>query len=114
MRCASATLPSRARLAGDVFEMRRLAADHASQCHDRVEALTRGGGFRKHGQFEGARRPRDFHVRVRDTGTAAAPRARRRAVSCDILVNRLTTIATRRWRLDVRAAGGALWGTISG
>src|SRR2546428_8326199 len=57
-------------LASDVFEMRRLAADHASQRHDRVEALTRGGGFRKHRQFEGAGRPRDFHVRVRDTGTA--------------------------------------------
>src|SRR6058998_464739 len=26
-------------LACDIFEVRRLAADHASQCHDRVEAL---------------------------------------------------------------------------
>src|SRR5438876_2502290 len=36
-------------LAGDGFEMRRFAADHAPQCHNRVEALTRGGGFREHG-----------------------------------------------------------------
>ena len=39
MRCASATLrqPSR-RFTGDVLEMRRLAADHAAERHDRVIA----------------------------------------------------------------------------
>src|SRR5438874_1873124 len=45
-----------------VFEVRGLAANHASQRHDRIEPLAYGGRFGKHGQLKRARRPRDLHV----------------------------------------------------
>src|SRR6266576_5681955 len=90
-------------LAGDVFEVRRLAANHAPQRHDRVEALTRGGGFRKNGQLEGARRPRDRHVRVGDTGAAQRLARAVEELRSDMLVkathnDRHTPLAGRRAR----------------
>src|SRR5438034_1483298 len=63
-------------LTRDVFEVRRLAANHASQRHDRVEPLADGRRLRQHGELEGPRRPRDFDVRIRDAAAAQrVPRA---------------------------------------
>src|SRR5947208_6421595 len=38
-------------LAGDVFEVRRLAANHASERDDRVKSLARGRRFGEHGEL---------------------------------------------------------------
>src|SRR6266516_6377116 len=43
------------RLARDILEMRRLAADHAPKRHDGVEAFARGSRLREDGKLEGAR-----------------------------------------------------------
>jgi hypothetical protein len=52
------------RFAGDIFKMRGLAADHATQRDDGVVALARRRRFGRHRQLEGARHPHDVHLRV--------------------------------------------------
>src|SRR5437763_1590034 len=53
------------RLARDVLEVRRLAADHAAERHDRRVPPARGCGFRGHGQLERPRDPDHVHAPVR-------------------------------------------------
>src|SRR5213075_3131988 len=58
------------RFARDILEMRRLAPDHASERHDRVETLARRRGLGQHRQLERAGRPGDLDVGIRDPALA--------------------------------------------
>ena len=51
---SAAQLQAAGALAGDILEMRRVAADHAAERHDRVEAAAAGEAAHRHRQLEGA------------------------------------------------------------
>jgi hypothetical protein len=58
------------RFAGDVFEVRGLAPDHAAQRDDGVVAAARGRRFGGHRQLERPGHPHDVHLRVGEPMTA--------------------------------------------
>src|SRR4029077_6947437 len=93
----------------DVLEMRRLAADHASERHDRIEALARRSRLRQHRELERTGRPCDLDVAARD---AATPQRCARAIEelrRDVLVK-----AADNDRHAPLAVGGAprRWGFV--
>src|SRR2546426_5824072 len=61
------------RLARDVLEVRRLAANHAAKGDDRGVAAARRGRLRGHRQLEGAWHPDDVHRVLRHPVLAQAP-----------------------------------------